>query len=131
VLTNDDFMEALNSMSAPLPEDDVKKLIMAHEKSKDSGIDFAEFMAGKKYVNKLYLMSSFDGKKKKKKGGKGGESLSIVLVLVLLMFSLLLGVLLKSLLPHVLCLLSNKVDFNELENILLKVSRNSCRYRYW
>jgi len=30
-------------------------------------------LGGKKYVNKLYLMASFEGKKKKKKGGKGGK----------------------------------------------------------
>ena len=65
-------------MAAPLPEDDTKKLLMAHEKAaKDSQIDFSEFLSGKKYVNKLYLMSSFDGKKKKKKGGKGGKKYHI------------------------------------------------------
>ena len=67
-------MEVLQSMSAPLPEDDTKKLLMAHEKAgRDSMIDFMEFLSGKKYVNKLYLMASFEGKKKKKKGGKGGR----------------------------------------------------------
>ena len=71
---SDDFLEVLNGMQAPLPEDDTKKLLMAHEKAaKDSQIDYNEFLSGKKYVNKLYLMSSFEGKKKKKKGGKGGK----------------------------------------------------------
>lgn len=71
---SDDFLEVLQSLSAPLPEDDTKKLLMAHEKvGRDNLIDFNEFLGGKKYVNKLYLMASFEGKKKKKKGGKGGK----------------------------------------------------------
>lgn len=73
LLFEDDFLEVLQSMSAPLPEDDTKKLLMAHEKNKEGQIDPNEFLGGKKYINKLYLMSSFEGKKKKKKGGKGGR----------------------------------------------------------
>ncbi|KAF6028163.1 ANKEF1 [Bugula neritina] len=73
-IPKDDFLEVLQSLSAPLPEDDTKKLLMAHEKvGRDNLIDFNEFLGGKKYVNKLYLMASFEGKKKKKKGGKGGK----------------------------------------------------------
>lgn len=71
--STDDFLDVLQTMSAPLPEDDTKKLLQAHEKSKEGEIDYSEFLSGKKYINKLYLMSSFEGKKKKKKGGKGGE----------------------------------------------------------
>ena len=37
-------------------------------------IDVDEFMTGKKYISKAYLMSAFEGKKKKgKKGKKGGK----------------------------------------------------------
>lgn len=69
----EDFMETLQNSGAPLPEEsDMKKIIMAHDKGRDSnGLDYNEFLGGKKYINKLYLMSAFEGKKKKKKKGGG------------------------------------------------------------
>lgn len=53
-------------------ENDIKKITMAHEAGRGAGINYEEFLTGKKYVNKQYLMSAFEGKKKKKKGGKKG-----------------------------------------------------------
>lgn len=50
--------------------EEMQKLIMSHEKAKDQ-IDFELFLTGKKYINKQFLISSFEGKKKKKKKGKG------------------------------------------------------------
>ena len=73
VIQKDDFSDGMQSLEAPLPEvpDELKRLLMAHEKTSNDVIDYNDFLAGKKYLNKLYLMSAFEGKKKKKKGGKG------------------------------------------------------------
>ena len=69
-LSKDDFLEGLQNIGAPIPEDtDMKKIFQAHDKG-GGIIDYNEFITGKKYINKLYLMSAFEGKKKKK-GGKG------------------------------------------------------------
>ena len=73
-IPKEDFIEGLQNMGAPLPseERDVKTLVSDHDKNRDGCIDYNDFLGGKKYVNKQYLMSAFDGKKKKKKkGGKG------------------------------------------------------------
>lgn len=43
---------------------------MSHEKIKDQ-IDYELFLVGKKYINKQFLIGSFEPKKKKKKGKKG------------------------------------------------------------
>lgn len=43
----------------------MNKLIMSHEKVKDQ-IDYELFLSGKKYINKQFLISSFESKKKKK-----------------------------------------------------------------
>lgn len=43
----------------------MNKLIMSHEKVKDQ-IDYELFLSGKKYINKQFLISSFECKKKKK-----------------------------------------------------------------
>ncbi len=75
-VTKEDFLEALNNIGAPIPQEtDLKKLLLAHDKGKEVGIDYSEFVGGKKYVNKLYLMTAYDAKKKKKKkkGGKRGK----------------------------------------------------------
>ena len=54
--------------------DEMKSLIVSHEKAKDE-IDYELFLSGKKYITKLYLVASFEPKKKKskKKKGKGGK----------------------------------------------------------
>lgn len=49
----------------------MNKLIMSHEKIKDQ-IDYELFLTGKKYINKQFLIASFEGKKKKK--SKKGKS---------------------------------------------------------
>lgn len=69
----EDFVETLQNSGAPLPEEsDLKKILAAHDKGRDSaGIDYNDFLSGKKYINKQYLMSAFEEKKKKKKKGGG------------------------------------------------------------
>ncbi|XP_064621436.1 ankyrin repeat and EF-hand domain-containing protein 1-like isoform X2 [Lineus longissimus] len=70
-LPKDDFEECLRNLGAPLNDDALKKVLPLHDKNKDGNVDYKDFLTGKKYVNKLYLMSAYEGKKKKKKGGKG------------------------------------------------------------
>jgi len=73
-VSREDFLEVLQNMSVPMPEEaEMKTLLIAHDnKTKDGVIDYNEFLLGKKYVNKQYLRSAFEPKsKKKKKGGKG------------------------------------------------------------
>ena len=48
------------------------QLIALHDKSRDGKIEYNDFIAAKKWINKNYLMSAFEGKKKKKKKGKKG-----------------------------------------------------------
>ena len=73
-ISRDDFIDALETVGAPVPdENDIKKLITAHSSSREGDMPYEDFLTGKKYVNKQYLMSAFEGKKKKKKGKKGGN----------------------------------------------------------
>ena len=66
-----EFVDTLIGMNSPATEEELKKVAQLHDK-KDGKVDYNEFINGKKYVNKNYLMSAFEGKKKKKKGGKKG-----------------------------------------------------------
>ena len=69
-----DFIEVLQNMNVPMPQEaEMKTLLVVHDnKTKDGVIDYNEFLLGKKYINKQFLRSAFEPKsKKKKKGGKG------------------------------------------------------------
>ncbi len=71
-LSRDDFMEVLHSVNAPVPdESDMHRVVTLHEK-RNNAVDYNEFLTGKKYINKQYLLSAYEGKKKKsKKSSKG------------------------------------------------------------
>lgn len=66
VITAEGFQQLVQS-------EEIKKLIMTHEKAKDE-IDYKLFLTGKKYINKLFLISSFEKKKKKKKKPKAKKA---------------------------------------------------------
>lgn len=69
-----DFTDILESVGAPMPEEeDMHRLMESYSQARDGPVAYEEFLAAKKHVNKQYLMSAFEGKKKKKKGGKGGK----------------------------------------------------------
>ena len=69
-----DFTDVLESAGAPMPsEDDMHRLMELYSQARDGPVAYEDFLAAKKHVNKQYLMTAFEGKKKKKKGGKGGK----------------------------------------------------------
>ncbi|XP_033736173.1 ankyrin repeat and EF-hand domain-containing protein 1-like isoform X2 [Pecten maximus] len=71
-IQKDEFSDTLVGMTAPAEEADISKVMTLHDKARDGNIDYNDFFTGKKWINKNYLMSAFEGKKKKKKkGGKG------------------------------------------------------------
>lgn len=70
-IPREDFVEVLQGLSIQLPEEtDLKKVIGAHDT--DGNIDCKEFLTGKKFVNRQFLMTAYEPKKKKGKG-KGGR----------------------------------------------------------
>ncbi|XP_005093099.1 ankyrin repeat and EF-hand domain-containing protein 1 [Aplysia californica] len=69
---NNEFIDVLTSLQCPTDEDEVKKVIALQDKSREGKLDYNDFFTAKKWVNKNYLASAFEGKKKKKKKGKKG-----------------------------------------------------------
>jgi len=54
-ISKEDFITVLRESSAPLPDDsstEMRTLLQIHEK--ENRIDYAEFLSGKKYINKKY-----------------------------------------------------------------------------
>ncbi|XP_071080411.1 ankyrin repeat and EF-hand domain-containing protein 1-like isoform X2 [Haliotis cracherodii] len=73
-ISKDDVVDTIIGLKAPADEDELKKIVSTHDKARDGKVDYNDFFAAKKWVNKNYLMSAFEGKKKKKKkGGKKGK----------------------------------------------------------
>jgi ankyrin repeat protein len=74
-ITKDSFTEVISQEGFQnlVETEEMKKLILSHEKTKDQ-IDYELFLQGKKYINKQFLIASFEGKKKKKKKGKGKKA---------------------------------------------------------
>ena len=72
-IPKDDFIETMMDLKAPVDQGNLAKIVALYDKNKESKIDYSDYFNGKKYVNKNFLMSAFEGKKKKKKGGKKGK----------------------------------------------------------
>ncbi|XP_052770216.1 ankyrin repeat and EF-hand domain-containing protein 1-like isoform X2 [Mya arenaria] len=71
-VSKNEFLDTIMGMSPPISEEELRRVQAAQDKG--GKVDYNEFISGKKYVNKNYLMSAFEGKKKKgKKGKKGGK----------------------------------------------------------
>ncbi|XP_072031520.1 ankyrin repeat and EF-hand domain-containing protein 1-like [Amphiura filiformis] len=73
VLPIPEFYSVLSDLDAPIDDDSFKALSAAHDKARENVINYSDFLGGKKYVHKTYLMSAYVKKEKKKKGGKKGK----------------------------------------------------------
>ena len=73
VLPTTDFYSVLSDLDAPIDEDSFKLLSASHDKARENVINYNDFLGGKKYVHKTFLMSAYEKKDKKKKGGKKGK----------------------------------------------------------
>ena len=73
VLPIPEFYSVLSDLDAPIDEEHFKLLCAAHDKARENVINYGDFMGGKKYIHKTYLMSAYEKKDKKKKGGKKGK----------------------------------------------------------
>lgn len=72
-LTREDFATILADRNAPIQEEGVMMLMTALDKARTGIIDVSEFFKGAKYLEKAYLMSSYEPKRKKGKRGRRGK----------------------------------------------------------
>uniref|UniRef100_UPI00398E7A9E ankyrin repeat and EF-hand domain containing 1a isoform X1 n=2 Tax=Pristiophorus japonicus TaxID=55135 RepID=UPI00398E7A9E len=66
-LTREDFIAILQEKNVPMQEEELTALMVAHDKARTGVIDINEFFKGTKYLTKVYLMASYEPKKKRKK----------------------------------------------------------------
>ncbi|XP_067900435.1 ankyrin repeat and EF-hand domain-containing protein 1a [Heterodontus francisci] len=78
-LTKEDFAAVLMEKNAPMKEEEITALMTAHDKARTGVIDINEFFKGTKYLEKVYLMSSYAPKKKKGRRGRRGKKGKLVI----------------------------------------------------
>ena len=71
ILPLSDVRSVIMKLAAPISENNLDMVLKMHNKG--GNIDMKELMAGKKFVNKIFLMTAFLGKQKKPKKEKGGK----------------------------------------------------------
>lgn len=72
-VATDTFISVLETLKAPVEEDQLNLVITALDKGKEGRVSLTDFIKGVKYIKKPFLISSFMPKKKGEKGGKGGK----------------------------------------------------------
>lgn len=67
------FVSVLQDFQAPVNNEQVQKILLAHDKQKGGLINFNEFLKGLKYLPRTLVMACSEPKKKKKRGAKTGK----------------------------------------------------------
>lgn len=67
-----DVEDVFSVMQTPFPAEFGTKFMNAHDHGRRGVVEIDDMISGKKYLNKQYLMVSYEPKKKKGKGGKKG-----------------------------------------------------------
>ncbi|XP_066553859.1 ankyrin repeat and EF-hand domain-containing protein 1 isoform X2 [Amia ocellicauda] len=67
------FIAVLLQHGAPADLEEIQKVVMAHDRSREGTINITEFLKGSKFLQKAFLISSYGPKKKKDKKGKKGK----------------------------------------------------------
>ncbi|KAM3863875.1 ankyrin repeat and EF-hand domain-containing protein 1-like [Diretmus argenteus] len=71
-VSTDTFISVLENLKAPVEPDQLRTVILAHDKRRAGFLNVNEFVKGVKYIHKASLLSSYSPKKKK--GNKGGKA---------------------------------------------------------
>lgn len=70
----ENFVSVLQDFQAPIDDEHVQKILLAHDKHRQGLINISEFFKGLRYLPRTLVMTSYELKKTKKKAGKSGKS---------------------------------------------------------
>lgn len=70
-VSREKFAYVLQEHHAPVDQEHLQKIIADHDKKHEGAINISEFFKGLQYLQKAFVLSSYEPKTKKKKGGKG------------------------------------------------------------
>ncbi|TTO79335.1 Ankyrin repeat and EF-hand domain-containing protein 1 [Bagarius yarrelli] len=73
-VSRETFAHVLQEHHAPVEQEHMQKIVAAHEKKRNDVINITDFFKGLQYLQKTFVLSSYELKTKKKtKGRKGGK----------------------------------------------------------
>lgn len=70
-VSKEKFAYVLQEHNVPVAQEHLQKIIADHDKKHDGVINISDFFRGLQYLQKSFVLSSYEPKTKKKKGGKG------------------------------------------------------------
>uniref|UniRef100_A0ABM5GNX7 Ankyrin repeat and EF-hand domain-containing protein 1 n=1 Tax=Pogona vitticeps TaxID=103695 RepID=A0ABM5GNX7_9SAUR len=70
-VSREDFVSIIEEKCPFVEAEQIQTIAQAHEKTRAGGVNPEEFLTGKRYLQKPFLLSSYGPKKKKGKKGKG------------------------------------------------------------
>ncbi|KAK3542632.1 hypothetical protein QTP86_031326 [Hemibagrus guttatus] len=73
LVTFENFVSVLRNFQAPIDDEHVRKILLAHDKRRQGLININDFFKGLRYLPRTLVMTSHQLKKTKKKAGKSGK----------------------------------------------------------
>lgn len=70
-VSKETFAQVLLENRAPMDQEHLQKIIAHHDKKREGAINVSDFFKGLQYLQKAFVLSSYEPKTKKKKGEKG------------------------------------------------------------
>lgn len=70
-VSKEKFVYVLQEHRAPVDQEHLQKIIAEHDKMHEGVINISDFFGGLQYLQKAFVLSSYEPKTKKKKSGKG------------------------------------------------------------
>ncbi|TSN30236.1 Ankyrin repeat and EF-hand domain-containing protein 1 [Bagarius yarrelli] len=73
LVTSKNFVSVLQEFKAPINDEQVQKILFAHDKRRQGLLNINDFFKGLRYLPRPLVTSSYEPKKTKKKAGKSGK----------------------------------------------------------
>ncbi|KAB5539661.1 hypothetical protein PHYPO_G00091570 [Pangasianodon hypophthalmus] len=74
VVSFENFVSVLQDFQAPINDEHIRKILLAHDKRRQGLININDFFKGLRYLPRTLVMTSYELKKTKKRAGKSGKN---------------------------------------------------------
>uniref|UniRef100_A0A8B9KA83 Ankyrin repeat and EF-hand domain containing 1a n=1 Tax=Astyanax mexicanus TaxID=7994 RepID=A0A8B9KA83_ASTMX len=82
VVSRQTFVSVLRGLKAPVEDEHIQRILIAHDRRREGLINIIDFLKGFRYLPKIFVMASYEPRKKKR-AAKGGKTKKIKLNLPL------------------------------------------------
>ncbi|XP_072552090.1 ankyrin repeat and EF-hand domain containing 1a [Salminus brasiliensis] len=71
VVSRQTFVSVLHKLKAPVEDEHIQRILLAHDKRREGLININEFLKGLRYLPKIFVMASYEPRKKKRAANAG------------------------------------------------------------